>query len=94
MITYKDREDWMVERVSENSINAQKYADERHGPFMPHDVYRCECRTHPNFRPAAATSGYAGQEAGDAGSFRAMRYYQNGFATRRDEILTDIAKNG
>jgi len=30
---------------------------------------------------------------GDAGSFRAVRAYQSDFAKRRDEILTDIAKN-
>lgn len=51
-------------------------------------------RTRPNFRPCAALSSYAGQEAGDAGSYAAVRYYQNSFAKRRDEILTDIAKNG
>jgi len=51
-------------------------------------------RSQPNFRPAAAISSYAGQEAGNAKSFRAMRYYQGGFAERRDEILTEIAKSG
>lgn len=84
----------MVERVSENSINSQKFSDERHGPYAPHDVIRCENRCNPNFRPAAAVSGLAGKEGGDAGSFRAMRYYQNGFAERRDEIMTEIAKSG
>mmetsp|Transcript_30197 Transcript_30197/g.64099 ORF Transcript_30197/g.64099 Transcript_30197/m.64099 type:complete len:107 (+) Transcript_30197:1870-2190(+) len=94
METHEGREAWMVERVSENSINSQKFADERHSPYAPHDVYRCENRTHPNFRPAFAVSGYAGQEAGNAGSFRAMRYYQSGFSKRRDEIMTEIAKSG
>ena len=46
-------------------------------------------RSQPNFRPAAAISSYAAQEAGNAKSFRAMRYYQGGFAERRDEILTE-----
>ncbi|KAL7543557.1 hypothetical protein ACHAXR_012837 [Thalassiosira sp. AJA248-18] len=94
METYKGREDWMVERVSECSINAQKTHDERHGPFIPHNAWQQELKCSVNFRPAAAISSYAGQEAGNAGSFRAMRYYQKGWAERRDEILTDIAKNG
>lgn len=83
----------MIDRVSETSINAQRMSDERHGPFKMHDCYRGEMRTRPNYRPTASISAYAGMEAGDTGSFRAMRYYQNGFATRRDEILTEIAKN-
>mmetsp|Transcript_20720 Transcript_20720/g.34159 ORF Transcript_20720/g.34159 Transcript_20720/m.34159 type:complete len:107 (+) Transcript_20720:69-389(+) len=94
METYKDREDWMTERVSENSINSQKLVDERHGPFKPHDVYQVETRARVNFRPNAALSSLAGSEKGDAGSFRAVRAYQSDFAKRRDEILTDIAKNG
>ena len=77
-----------------NSINSQKYVDEVHGPFKVHNNIRAEMRTRPNFRPCAALSSYAGQEAGDAGSFAAVRYYQNSFAKRRDEIMTDIAKNG
>jgi hypothetical protein len=77
-----------------NSINSQKFSDERHGPFRPYNVFQGEMRSQPNFRPAAAISSYAGQEAGNAKSFRAMRYYQGGFAERRDEILTEIAKSG
>lgn len=84
----------MVERVSENSINAQKYSDERHGPTRPHNIWQAETRMKPNFRGHAAISSYAGKEEGNAGSYRAMRYYQDGFATRRDEILTEIAKSG
>mmetsp|Transcript_7604 Transcript_7604/g.16896 ORF Transcript_7604/g.16896 Transcript_7604/m.16896 type:complete len:107 (-) Transcript_7604:935-1255(-) len=94
METYKEREDWMEDRVAENSINSQKFSDERHGPFRPYNVFQGEMRSQPNFRPAAAISSYAGQEAGNAKSFRAMRYYQGGFAERRDEILTEIAKSG
>jgi len=94
METYQDREKSMVERVSENSINSQRFSDERHGPFMPHNVFRAEMRAHPNFRPAAANSGLAGKSGGDAGSFVAVRYYQTGYANRRDEILTEIAKSG
>ncbi|KAL7461871.1 hypothetical protein ACHAXS_002277 [Conticribra weissflogii] len=94
METYQEREDWMVDRVSENSINAQKLVDETHGPFKIHDVIQKERRTQPNFRQNCAISAYGGQEAGFAGSFTALRYYQSGFAARRDEILTDIAKNG
>ena len=51
-------------------------------------------RTRPNFRPSAAISSLAGSEMGDTKSFRAVRAYQNEFSKRRDEILTDIAKNG
>mmetsp|Transcript_8235 Transcript_8235/g.12893 ORF Transcript_8235/g.12893 Transcript_8235/m.12893 type:complete len:107 (+) Transcript_8235:84-404(+) len=94
METYKDREDWMTERLSENSINSQKLVDERHGPFKPHDVYQCENRAQVNFRPSFAISSLANSEIGCAGSFRAVRAYQSDFAKRRDEILTDIAKNG
>ncbi|KAL3757235.1 hypothetical protein ACHAWU_008396 [Discostella pseudostelligera] len=94
METYKDREEWMVERISEGSINSQKMSDERHGPFKVHDHYRAEMRTRTNFRHRSAISSYAGSEAGNAGSYSALNYYQEGFAKRRDEILTDIAKNG
>mmetsp|Transcript_12167 Transcript_12167/g.18368 ORF Transcript_12167/g.18368 Transcript_12167/m.18368 type:complete len:107 (-) Transcript_12167:162-482(-) len=94
METYEAREAWMTERISENSINSQKFSDERHAPYAVHDVYKCESRCHPNYRPAAANSGYAGKDAGDASSFRALRYYQNGFSERRDEIMTEIAKSG
>lgn len=51
-------------------------------------------RTRPNFRPSAAISSLAGSDMGDTKSFRAVRAYQNEFSKRRDEILTDIAKNG
>ena len=84
----------LASKFRRNSINSQKFSDERHGPFKAHDSYRAEGRTKVNFRANAAISSYAGKEAGDAGSFKAVRYYQNGFANRRDEILTDIAKNG
>ncbi|KAL3791610.1 hypothetical protein HJC23_012200 [Cyclotella cryptica] len=94
METYKDREEWFEDRIASNSINSQKFSDERHGPFKPHNVYQSEMRARPNFRPNAAISSYAGSEAGDAGSFRAVRYYQGKFAERRDEILTDLARNG
>ena len=77
-----------------NAINSQKFSDERHGPFKPTDFYRTERRTRPNFRATAAISAYAGRKEGDCGSFSAVRYYQGEFAKRRDEILTDIAKNG
>ncbi|KAL3767157.1 hypothetical protein ACHAW5_003176 [Stephanodiscus triporus] len=77
-----------------NSINAQKIVDERHGPFKVHNSHQAEMRTRPNFRHKAAISSYAGQEAGNAGSYSAIRSYQLGFAKRRDEILTEIAKNG
>lgn len=76
-----------------NSINSQKLSDESHGPFKVHNAVQGEMRTRPNFRPNAAISAYAGSEAGDAGSFRAVRYYHSQFAERRDAILTDIAKN-
>ena len=75
------------------SINAQKLVDERHGPFKVHNSYQAEGRTRPNFHHLAAISSYAGQEAGNAGSYSAMRSYQMGFAMRRDEILIEIAKN-
>mmetsp|Transcript_23565 Transcript_23565/g.51041 ORF Transcript_23565/g.51041 Transcript_23565/m.51041 type:complete len:108 (+) Transcript_23565:78-401(+) len=94
METHQDREDWMVERLSENSINAQKLRDERSGPFKMHNAYQQEMRSKPNYRASAATSGLAGKDGGNIGSYRAVRYYQDGYATRRDEILTDIAKNG
>ncbi|KAL7519218.1 hypothetical protein ACHAWX_004004 [Stephanocyclus meneghinianus] len=94
METYRDREEWFEDRVASNSVNSQKFSDERHGPFKPHNVYQSELRARPNFRPNAAISSYAGSEAGDAGSFRAVRYYQGKFAERRDEILTDVARNG
>ena len=84
----------MTERVSENSINSQKLVDERSGPFKPHNVYQSETRARVNFRPSAAISSLAGSEMGDTASFRAVRAYQSDFAKRRDEILTDIAKNG
>ena len=78
-----------------NSINAQKIVDERHGPHKPHDyISNSEMRLKPNFRPCPAISSYAGQAKGDNGSFAALRAYQNDFALRRDEILTDIARNG
>jgi hypothetical protein len=53
-----------------------------------------EMRSRVNFRPNAAISSLAGSEAGDAGSYRAMRHYQAEFAKRRDEILTELAKSG
>jgi len=84
---------WSIS-ICRTSINSQKLSDERHSPFLTHDTWQHEMRLQPNFRPRAAVSGLAGQEAGDAASFRALRYYQNNFLTRRDEILTDIAKNG
>jgi hypothetical protein len=77
-----------------NSINSQKYSDEQHGPFKVHNVYQMEMRSRVNFRPNAAISSLAGSEAGDAGSYRAMRHYQAEFAKRRDEILTELAKSG
>ena len=80
--------------VYRNSINSQKFSDERHGPFKPHNVYQSEMRVRPNFRPNPAISALAGSEAGDAASFRAMRYYQGESAKRRDEILTELAKSG
>ncbi|EJK46231.1 hypothetical protein THAOC_35108 [Thalassiosira oceanica] len=92
METYKDREDWMVERVAVNSVNAQKLKDERHGPQKVHNYWRVENRTRPNFYPVAAISAQAGQAIGDSGSFGAMRAYSDGFKKRRDEILTDIAR--
>ena len=94
METYKGREEWFEDRVAETSICSQKFSDERHGPFKPHNVYQSEGRTRPNFRPNPAISSLAGSEAGDAGSFRAMRYYQGESAKRRDEILTELAKSG
>lgn len=95
METHKEREDKMVDRVSEISVNSQKLHDERSGPSKPWNSYQVENRTRANFRPSCAISAYAGiEDAGDVGSFRAMRWYQKGFAERRDEILTDIAKNG
>ena len=75
------------------SIDAQKIVDERHGPFKVHNSYQAEMRTRPNFRQLPAISSYAGQDIGNAGSYSAMKSYQNGFAKRRDEILTEIAKN-
>ena len=80
--------------IVRNSINAQKLSDERHGPFKPANAYQAEMRTRPNFRPSAAISSLAGSDMGDTKSFRAVRAYQNEFSKRRDEILTDIAKNG
>lgn len=81
-------------RNDRNSINSQKLSDERHAPFMTHDAFRYEMRHRQNFVPSAALSSLAGKEGGNAQSFRAVRYYQKNFAERRDEILTDIAKNG
>ena len=80
--------------LNRNSINAQKLSDERHGPFKPHNYFRAEMRTHTNCRPSYAISAYAGQDAGNAKSFRAMRYYQSQFAETRDAILTEIAREG
>jgi hypothetical protein len=85
---------FIATKFDRNSINAQKLSDERHGPFKPANAYQAEMRTRPNFRPSAAISSLAGSEMGDTKSFRAVRAYQNEFSKRRDEILTDIAKNG
>ncbi|KAL9190813.1 hypothetical protein ACHAXT_000519 [Thalassiosira profunda] len=94
METYKEREDKMVERVSETSINSQKFSDERHGPFKTYNCFQGELRTKPNYRQTHAISSYAGKDIGVAGSYIAVRAYQDEFAKRRDEILTDIANNG
>lgn len=80
--------------IFRGSINSQKISDERHGPFKVHNHYHAEMRTKTNFRHRSAISAYAGLEAGNAGSYSALNYYQEGFAKRRDEIMTDIAKNG
>ncbi len=76
------------------SIDAQKLVDERHRPFKVHNSYQVEMRSRPNFRQLPAISSYAGQDIGNAGSYSALKSYQFGFAKRRDEILTEIAKNG
>ena len=73
-------------------MNAQKLADELHGPQKVHNYWRTEKRTRPNFHPVAAISAQAGQPIGDRGSYGAMRAYSDDFKKRRDEILTDIAR--
>ena len=85
---------FMLIDIFRGSINSQKISDERHGPFKVHNHYHAEMRTKTNFRHRSAISAYAGLEAGNAGSYSALNYYQEGFAKRRDEIMTDIAKNG
>lgn len=92
MENYGKREEVMVDRVAECSINAQKIVDERSGPFRANNWWRAERRSRSNDHFYVAGSAYKGKDEGAVSSFKAARYYGSESAKRRDELLKAVAE--
>lgn len=91
MEDYDAREKAMVDRVAEASINAQKLADEKHGPYRGTNWWRNERRSREFDHFYCAGSMYKGKDEAAISSYKAARYYNGEAAKRRDELLAEVA---
>ena len=73
------------------SINAQKIVDERHGPHRANNCWQKDRRSTEFNNFYIAHSAYKSKDEGCVSSFKAMRYYTNESAKRRDELLAKLA---
>mmetsp|Transcript_25506 Transcript_25506/g.73762 ORF Transcript_25506/g.73762 Transcript_25506/m.73762 type:complete len:108 (+) Transcript_25506:129-452(+) len=91
MEDYDTREKFMVDRVAEASINAQRLVDEKQGPYRGNNWWRNERRSREFDHFYCAGSMYKGKDEAAISSYKAARYYNGEAAKRRDELLAEAA---